>query len=1414
MYKLLSAILTDRLYRLAERHGLLDPSQEGFRRLHSTQRQVQSLHWAFEQAAEQRQQLWVVYIDFANAFNSVDHEALWRWLQELRVPDIDLLRSLYDESFYVADLPYGQSAPIPLTRGTKQGDKLSPLLFDLMFNCLLLALRATGVAHRTVSGLRTPARGFADDLVLCTESADGMCRLLDVVANFCKWSGMQVKLEKSVATAFDFVNKQELSTEGILYNGVPFVHLAADESFPYLGVRASILARTPRRRRWKAGSGPNLTAEKTHIFSATKELVGLAKHHRYLLGQMVPAMHLVASSRFRYSAALVPWTDAELDRVYKIWLQVHRSAWRLPPGFASAPFQLPEERGGCPVVHPRVIMIQALTKHIEQLCALPDELRQSTIDRYRRLCDRCGCHTARELAEHLQACRTPPRCPIARLLRACGQLGVQIRLPAVLSLGKVQRELSWHGMLRYLRVRASAAEADAQLQADVAALEASWPSVRRRLRRRGIRLQRMLVVNPRESPVAWLVPRALPRNPSWLEPLRRVLHTVDAALLFPPLDRGEGVPAVPAHQALLHEVLGGLRRGDGSIPSLFSDVRWDAVRCSIPWRSWNSVLQRHGLPYSGDMWTGRERSTGPILDLLLLGACPDTPPAVLLDLLTELAPYLRSSPGADVGMEDRGPLGWAPVRLLLPADSFEFLDNTRGQAAYGPFTATTRDGLVRVDRAGRHVGTLKQSRWGLLSAAYDAEDLCAALPAWIAEVDKDEGTRGVPSAQFWTQVQGVLGADCILGCNPLVAPSVFTRAHRTWGSMEGWGGLDGIPPASTVYNLLTLTQPEQRQMCITYRGMAAGGVWFALTRRSTLDPQVKSLLETRGGVLRTFGRGTQAVAAKGSWRNGRVRATKTAESWTLWASSEVVANMQKLAELKLRLSDLRLTADGVDPSDSSGREAAYGPVGPAYQYPGTIVATDGSLKDDGRMGAAFVSMGDRIPARSVAVFGSACSTRPELTAIALALEESLPREDLTILTDSLVAMTALFSLRRADFPLSLHHNACRQLLTHIVNLLNQRCVAGVVTRFVKVKAHCGEPLNEAADALASAAAEGVDSPMAGELHLEPDAVHFYVDDCPVEWDTRVRNHLANLAAGQVMATLSTPKTRRDGTVEAVPITTAWLLRQGQGRRVLGQALKAMKTNAAKRRVLQTIAGTFPGNALLCRWKLRPTATCDLCACPAETQAHIQCVCPGLKGARIAAHHTLAGMVFDAVRDARRGWVVHRELTVVGLQGLPAPQDAMADWNRMCDELTEQDLETGTEAQLALASGIRRKRPDGWAVHWGRRLIRILEFTRCNDYRSDWRETTEEYKTDRYQPLRDKMAGALPRGWSVEIVNFTLGIRGSYAETRWTAALTALGVSEAGVAHLMAALVTQCLTELNELYSTRAAALRQRSDAHQ
>ena len=103
---------------------------------------------------------------------------------------------------------------------------------------------------------------------------------------------------------------------------------------------------------------------------------------------------------------------------------------------------------------------------------------------------------------------------------------------------------------------------------------------------------------------------------------------------------------------------------------------------------------------------------------------------------------------------------------------------------------------------------------------------------------------------------------------------------------------------------------------------------------------------------------------------------------------------------------------------------------------------------------------------------------------------------------------------------------------------------------------------------------------------------------------------------------------------------------------------------------------------------------------------------------------------------------------------------------------------------------------------------------CNDYRLEalvLRDTTEEYKSERDSPLRDKMAASLPRGWTVETMCLTIGIRGSYAESQWSASLMALGISPAGVSSLMATLVSVCLTELNGLYSVRSTALLQRAD---
>jgi hypothetical protein len=71
--------------------------------------------------------------------------------------------------------------------------------------------------------------------------------------------------------------------------------------------------------------------------------------------------------------------------------------------------------------------------------------------------------------------------------------------------------------------------------------------------------------------------------------------------------------------------------------------------------------------------------------------------------------------------------------------------------------------------------------------------------------------------------------------------------------------------------------------------------------------------------------------------------------------------------MKQRLDSIRLMADGVVPLDLgclSSREARLGPVSAAYTRSCIVVATDGSLKKSGAMGAAFVAKDNRLPSRT------------------------------------------------------------------------------------------------------------------------------------------------------------------------------------------------------------------------------------------------------------------------------------------------------------------------------------------------------------------------------------------------------------------------------------------------------------------
>ena len=76
---------------------------------------------------------------------------------------------------------------------------------------------------------------------------------------------------------------------------------------------------------------------------------------------------------------LVPWTQGGQDTLHGIWLRVYKAAYWLTPSYARVPFRLPSDSGGCQEVQLRVLLVQALARHIEQFAALPDGLLEQMI---------------------------------------------------------------------------------------------------------------------------------------------------------------------------------------------------------------------------------------------------------------------------------------------------------------------------------------------------------------------------------------------------------------------------------------------------------------------------------------------------------------------------------------------------------------------------------------------------------------------------------------------------------------------------------------------------------------------------------------------------------------------------------------------------------------------------------------------------------------------------------------------------------------------------------------------------------------------------------------------------------------------------------------------------------------------------
>ena len=111
----------------------------GFRKGRGTRDQIANICWIIKKAREFQKNAYFCFIDYAKAFDCVDHKKLWKILKEMGIPDHlnCLLRNLYASQDATIRTRHETTDWFQIRKGACQGCMLSPCLFNLHAECFM-----------------------------------------------------------------------------------------------------------------------------------------------------------------------------------------------------------------------------------------------------------------------------------------------------------------------------------------------------------------------------------------------------------------------------------------------------------------------------------------------------------------------------------------------------------------------------------------------------------------------------------------------------------------------------------------------------------------------------------------------------------------------------------------------------------------------------------------------------------------------------------------------------------------------------------------------------------------------------------------------------------------------------------------------------------------------------------------------------------------------------------------------------------------------------------------------------------------------------------------------------------------------------------------------------------------------------
>ena len=107
--------------------------QSGFRKGRGTRDQTANICWIIEKAREFQKKIYFCFTDYTKDFDCVDHNKLWKILEEVGIPDYltCLLRNLYAGQEATVRTGHETMERFQIAKGVRQGCILSPCLFNL-----------------------------------------------------------------------------------------------------------------------------------------------------------------------------------------------------------------------------------------------------------------------------------------------------------------------------------------------------------------------------------------------------------------------------------------------------------------------------------------------------------------------------------------------------------------------------------------------------------------------------------------------------------------------------------------------------------------------------------------------------------------------------------------------------------------------------------------------------------------------------------------------------------------------------------------------------------------------------------------------------------------------------------------------------------------------------------------------------------------------------------------------------------------------------------------------------------------------------------------------------------------------------------------------------------------------------------